>query len=116
MDIIFKSRKFEREYNKFNQLERRYGPLRARLIRRRLDDFRAAENLEVMRTLPQAGCHELIGNRKGQLAVNLDHPYRLIFIPANNPVPLKEDGGLDWGKVTAIEIIAVEDYHKGGIP
>ena len=56
-------------------------------------------------------CHELKGNREGKLAVNLGHPYRLIFEPANNPIPRKPDGGLDWTGVTAIRVLTVEDYH-----
>ncbi len=64
-----------------------------------------------MRALPQARCHELLGNRKGELAVDLKHPYRLIFEPANDPIPRKPDGGLDWTQVTAINILEVVDYH-----
>jgi len=63
-----------------------------------------------MRTLPGARCHELKGNRAGQLAVSLDHPGRLIFEPTK-PVPRREDGGLDWTRVTAIEVIEIVDYH-----
>jgi proteic killer suppression protein len=81
------------------------------LLRRRLDQFRAAENLEVLRLLPQVRCHELKGDRAGTLAVDLDHPYRLIFEPANNPVSRKPDGGLNWTAITVIRVLCVEDYH-----
>jgi proteic killer suppression protein len=54
----------------------------------------------------------LTGNRARQLSLDLDHPYRLIFEPAHNPIPRKDDGGLDWSKVTAIIIIGVEDTHE----
>ena len=58
-------------------------------------------------------CHELTqGERKGHLSVDLDHPYRLIFIPNHNPVPKKPDGGLDWKQVTAITILGIEDTHE----
>ena len=81
-------------------------------MRRRLDELDAAESLEVMRKFPQARCHELKGDRKGQLSVDLDQPYRLIFEPANEPIPRKPDGGLDWTKVNAIRILEVGvDYH-----
>jgi len=43
--------------------------------------------------------------------VDLDHPYRLIFVPDHNPVPKREDGGLDWSRVTAVIILGVEDTH-----
>ena len=81
------------------------------LLRRRLDDLRAADALADISHLPPTRCHELKGDREGQLAINLKHPYRLIFEPANEPIPKKEDGGLDWTKTTAILIIEVEDYH-----
>ncbi len=96
MDILFQDRKLEKACNDQSLLVRKYGPTRAKLLRRRLDELRAAEKLEVMRSLPQVRCHELKGNREGTLAVDLDHPYRLIFEPANNPIPRKSDGGLNW--------------------
>ena len=43
--------------------------------------------------------------------MDLDHPYRLIFRPANDPIPKKADGGIDWSAVTIIEILGVEDTH-----
>jgi proteic killer suppression protein len=64
-----------------------------------------------MRYLPQVRCHELKGDKQGTLAVDLGHPYRLIFEPAINPIPRKSDGGLDWSQVTAIRVLTVEDYH-----
>lgn len=111
MDILFQDRKLGKICNDQSQLVRKYGSIRAKLLKRRLDDFRAAENLEVMRRLPQTRCHELKGNREGTLAVDLDHPYRLIFEPANDPIPRKSDGGLNWTEVTAIRVLTVEDYH-----
>ncbi|WP_041440127.1 type II toxin-antitoxin system RelE/ParE family toxin [Syntrophobacter fumaroxidans] len=111
MDILFRSKKFAKECNQQELLVKRHGAQRAKLIRRRLDELRAAANLEVMRALPQARCHELKGNRKGQLSVDLDHPYRLLFKPDQDPLPEKPEGGLDWGKVSSIEILGVEDTH-----
>jgi len=61
--------------------------------------------------LPQVRCHELKGDRTGQLSLDLDHPYRLIIEPAHDPIPRKPDGGLDWNKVTAVMIVGVEDTH-----
>ncbi len=98
--------------NDSTRLVKRHGPRQAERIRRRLDELRAAPNLEIIRTLPQTRCHELKGNRAGQLSVDLVHPDRLIFEPANEPIPKKEGGGLDWSRVTAVEIIGVEDTHE----
>ena len=111
MDIIFQDRTLEKAYNDLSFLARKYGPKRAKLLRQRFDDLKGVANLAVLRSLPQGRCHELKGNRAGMLAVDVGHPYRLIFEPANDPIPRKPDGGLDWTKVTVIKILAVEDYH-----
>lgn len=111
MDILFRTRKLEKDCNDQRLLVRHYGDRRARVIQRRLDELAAAENLSIMDTLKYTRCHELIGDRDGQLSVDLDHPYRLIFRPANDPIPKRDDGGLDWTMVTAVEILKVEDPH-----
>ncbi|MCL5287774.1 MAG: type II toxin-antitoxin system RelE/ParE family toxin [Acidobacteria bacterium] len=111
MDIQFESSEKADEYNDMKRLVRLHNAQRAKLLRRRLDDLRAAPNLETMRKLP-GRCHELRGDRAQQLSIDLDGPYRLIFCPSNNPVPLKPDGGLDWSKVTAILIKGVVDTHE----
>ncbi len=109
---MFKTKKFQKECNAKKTLIRIYGQRRTKLIRRRLDELMAATTLEDIRRLPGPRCHELRGNRAGQLSVDLDHPYRLIFKPANDPLPEKPDGGLDWNQITAIEISGIEDTHE----
>ena len=115
MDISFKNKKLEKEFNEGAQLNKVHGNKRAQKIRMRMAALRAAESLMDFWP-PKSGpsrCHELTqGKRKGQLSVDLDHPYRLIFTPAHDPVPVREDGGLDWSCVTAIKIQGVEDTHE----
>lgn len=110
MEILFKNRKLQKECNTASIAT--YGKQRAKKLRQRLDELRAAETLADLRYLPAARCHELIGNRAGQLSVDLDHPYRLIFVPANDPIPRKIDGGLDWLQITTISIVGIEDTHE----
>lgn len=111
MIIDFSNNDFEEECNNHRLLVRRQGNIRANRIRRRLDDLRAAEVLADMRNLP-GRCHELRGTRSGQLSLDLDHPYRLIFEPAENPAPRKPDGGLDWDEIASVRIIGVDDTHE----
>jgi plasmid maintenance system killer protein len=111
LDICFRTAKFRKHTDTLADAQREWGERRGKLLRRRLDELAGAADLEVMRKLPGARCHELTGNLKGKLAVDLDHPYRLLFAPAHNPVPRKADGGLDWAKVTAITILEILDYH-----
>ncbi len=112
MDIIFHNKKLEKECNEAKLMVKKHGPLRAKLLQKRLTELRAAAVLEDIFRLPQARCHELRENRKGELAVDLDHPYRLIFEPADEPLPAKPDGGLDRTRVTIVRILGIEDYHE----
>ncbi len=111
MEISFKTRKLEKQLTDPVVLVKSYGLL-AKKIKMRLKNLSDADNLSVMRSLPAAGCHELSGNRQGQLAVSVSVNFRLIFEPANEPVPVREDGGLDWNEITKIRIIEVVDYHN----
>ena len=72
-----------------------YGPLRAKLICRRLDSIRMADNLAQLKGFP-GRFHELTGNRKGQWACDLDQPYRLI---------LEQEGEY------VVTLIEITDYH-----
>lgn len=89
---------------------KRFGAPRWLLIRRRLASILAARSLADLAAAP-GRCHALTGRRRGQLAIALDGPYRLVFEPAHNPVPLLADGGLDWAGVTRVRILEVVDYH-----
>jgi proteic killer suppression protein len=111
VDILFKERKLEKQCNRHSELVWAHGPRRAQLIRARLDALRAATCLEDLRNV-SGRLHELRGDRRNQLSFDLDHPYRLIFAPDHNPVPSKEDGGMDWVRVTAVKILGIVDTHE----
>lgn len=114
MDICFASAKLEKECNDERLLNRRHGTVRAAKLRSRLSVLREAKALSELGR-PYAGphrCHELNGQRTGQFSVDLDHPYRLVFVSANDPVPTRTEGGLDWARITAIKILGIEDTHE----
>jgi proteic killer suppression protein len=115
LDISFKNGKLEKEFNEGTRLNIVHGTNRAKKIRTRMFELRAAASLMDFWP-PKSGpnrCHELTGGkRRDQLSVDLDHPYRLIFIPDHDPIPRREDGGLDWSRVTAIKILGIEDTHE----
>lgn len=77
----------------------------------RLQELEAAESLADIRLLPAARCHELAGDRKGQLAVEVHAGLRIVFEPDHNPIPRRPQGGLDWERVDAVTVIEVIDYH-----
>jgi plasmid maintenance system killer protein len=109
MEITFKNKKLQKICNLEAALIKAYGKNCARKIRVRLDDLHAAANLEVFKTLP-GRCHELIGNKKGQFSLDLEHPLRLILEPSSKDVN-KKDNGLDWSLIDSVKIIDVEDTH-----
>lgn len=111
MIVQFQDQNFCDICNSDRLLKKYHGVLRAKKIRQRLDDLRSADNLDVMKSLP-GRCHELKGNRHGQLSLDLDHPWRLIFSPFDDPPALKNDGGIDWKNVQTIKILGIEDTHE----
>ncbi len=111
MQIRFKSSKLRKICNESKLAKIEFGKVGGEKLMRRLDELEAGTCLEDIRKLPQARCHELTGDRKGQLSVDLQHPFRLIFEPDHNPIPRKTDGGLNWQEVTTIITIGVEDTH-----
>jgi len=97
--------------NSEKELVKAYGAERATIIKRRMVFLKATGSLSRVPVTPPYYRHQLKGNYKGFFAVNVKHPYRLIFRPVNNPLPVLTDGGLDLTRVTNIEIIGVKDYH-----
>ncbi|WP_242482682.1 hypothetical protein [Thiocystis violacea] len=55
--------------------------------------------------------HPLTGNRVGQFALRIDGLFRLVFEPAHEPIPRRDDGTVEWAEVTAVRIVFIGDYH-----
>ena len=111
MDISFGTRRLQKIFTKPGGLRRAYGTRNERAIKARLIVLDKAPNLSRVPTIPPERRHQLKGDRKEQFAVDLVHPYRLIFEADHEPVPRKDDGGIDVEQVTAITILEVSDYH-----
>ena len=112
MLIHISDRKLAKHISSEKEMIRAYGPEQARVLCRRLQQLRAVKCLAELRHLPQVHAHELSANRSGQIAITLKQPYRLILVPANNPIPQRPDGGLDWEAVTEVRIVEVVNYHN----
>lgn len=111
MHIFFKSRKLQKVCSARREMEKTFGKVMAARLGQRLAELGAAASLADMSHLPPARCHELSGDRKGQFSVDLEHPYRLLFVPAHMPVPRSALGGIDLQAVTAVLIIEIVDTH-----
>lgn len=68
------------------------------MIHLRIDQLNAAETVEEMINFSIGRCHQLNGNREGQYALDLVHPYRLIFVKIDDQIQI-------------VKIIEIVDYH-----
>lgn len=92
-------------------MQKELGPKMAKKLQQRMMELDTVDTLADISHLPPPRCHELTGKRIGQFSVDLVHPYRLIFIPADDPIPQNEEGKIDISQVSEIEIIEIKDTH-----
>lgn len=111
MELNYKNRKLKAACESEKDANRLWGAQCARIVRRRLAQLAAADSLAVIETIPPARLHPLSGVRAGQFAVDARQPYRLIFEPWHDDVPLSPDGSVDKARITRVRILGVEDYH-----
>lgn len=112
MDISFKSRGLQKTCSTRKGAIKKLGHKGGTKLMQRMTELSAARTLNDISHLPPPRLHELTGNRKGQFSVDLNHPFRLLFVPNNNPIPRKKDGGLDINEIDAIQIIGIDDTHQ----
>ena len=111
MEITFAASKLHKIFNHESRLIKEYGKENGRIIMRRMFVLKVARNLEQVPHRKPERRHELSGKTKGEFAVDLKHPFRLVFSLNHDPIPMKKDGGIELRLVTSIVIIRVEDYH-----
>jgi len=113
VEISYKSRALRKICEIGKEAVRAYGAKGGRKLMQRMNELSSFECLADVPRFPPARCHQLHGDRRGQFSVDLENPYRMIFVPAHNPMPRVEDGGIDMKSVTKIKIIEIDDTHDG---
>ncbi|MBQ3924907.1 MAG: type II toxin-antitoxin system RelE/ParE family toxin [Firmicutes bacterium] len=98
MNITYKNKKIEKVCTNAGSAERKYGRDMAMKIQQRVDEITAAETVEIMVQFHIGRCHPLTQNRKGQYAVDLVHPYRLVFEKKGDEIQIAN-------------ILEIVDYH-----
>lgn len=88
MQIDYKTRKLEKVCTVAHEAKKQYGLEMAEKIQQRIDEISAALSVEVMVQFKIGRCHLLKGDRKDQYAVDLVHPYRLVFEKKDNDVQI----------------------------
>lgn len=108
MEIRFKDGKIRELCEKQAVAIKKLGADCARKLQARLTELEAASRVT---DLVAGRPHALKGDRKGQYALDLAGGLRLVFAPAQQPLPTKDDGSTDWSRVTNICIEFLGDYH-----
>ncbi len=110
MEVWFSNSRLAKRCSDEKALVTTWGKRQGDVIGLRLTQLAAAPTLADIRGPGLGRCHELTGDRKGQLSLDLVHPQRLIIEPVE-PAPLTEDGGLDWAAVTGVVVVEITDTH-----
>ena len=98
MDIIYKNKKIEKICTDAKIAEKTYGKYMAAKIHQRIDEISAADSVEMMVHFHIGRCHSLTQNRKGQYAVDLIQPYRMVFEKIGEEIQIAN-------------ILEIIDYH-----
>ena len=96
--ITYKNRKIEKICTDAKVAEKTYGKKMAEKIQNRISEIEASITVEIMLQFQIGRCHSLSNNRKGQYAVDLINPYRLVFRKIGDEIQIAE-------------IIEIVDYH-----
>lgn len=98
MNIIYKNNKIMKVCTDAKISDRIYGKVMSEKIQMRIDEITAADNVEELIMYHIGRCHQLSNNRKGQYAMDLVHPHRLVFEKHGN-------------EIQVANIIEIVDYH-----
>ena len=92
VEIAFRDEKLRKLCEDSRAAQKKLGDACARKLRSRLADLHAAR---VVTDLVAGHPHPLKHDRAGQFALDLAGGNRLVFAPANEPIPQTQDGAID---------------------
>mgnify|MGYP001103821485 CR=1 FL=1 len=109
MDILYATEALQRLCLTERIAKKKLGASCAKKLRARIEDLASARWVsELIAGRP----HPLTGVQAGKFSVRLQGGCRLVFEPANEPIPTKEnDGSIAWGQVDRVRIVYIGDYH-----
>lgn len=111
MQILFVDNKLKKAFDSARNLKRKFGSHRADKIEQRLSLLRIVPSLSMVPKTPPERMHKLSGSLNAQFAVDISRNFRMVFTPAQEPLPRREDGGIDLEQVTSVVILEIVDYH-----
>nr|WP_277612546.1 type II toxin-antitoxin system RelE/ParE family toxin [Veillonella intestinalis] len=99
MDVTYRTKKLEKVCTEGKEAKKTYGEEMSAKIFQRIKELKHSDNVETLIKFSVGRCHSLKGQLEGHYAMDLIHPYRLVF--------RKHEEKLD-----VVIIISIEDYHK----
>lgn len=98
MQIEYKNSRIAKICTNAYESEKKHGKTMAEKIHLRIKQISAADSVEMLLQYKIGRCHQLKGNRKEQYAMDLVHPYRLVFEKKGNEIQIAN-------------IMEIVDYH-----
>lgn len=96
--IEYKSKSIEKVCTNAREAIKKHGRDMADKIHQRISEIEAADSVEMMILFHIGRCHQLTADRKDQYAVDLVHPYRLVFEKHGDEIQIAK-------------IMEIVDYH-----
>ena len=105
--------KLARELTDPRRRLRAFGEAQAKKLKIRLDGLAAAKSLADFWP-PKSGperCHLLDKDLAGHFSMDLNQPYRLLFLATDvEPAEIRNDREI-WERIQAIKIVGIENTH-----
>lgn len=98
MQVEYKNDKLRKICTIASYAQRAYGDKMVNKIHQRIDELNAADGVSEMLKYHIGRRHLLQGERSGQYALDLVHPYRLIFVEVKDTIEI-------------VNVIETVDYH-----
>jgi proteic killer suppression protein len=98
-DIQYKTKHLNNVCSNFGVAQLHYGCRMAEKIHQRIKEITAIDNVEMLVQYSIGRCHPLKGDRIGEYAMDLVHPFRLVF----------KKTGITTMQV--VKILCIENYH-----
>ncbi|MEA3423043.1 MAG: type II toxin-antitoxin system RelE/ParE family toxin [Bacillota bacterium] len=96
--ILYRTKTLEKACTDYSKANKKYGSEMADKIHQRVDEIMAADSVAILLKFKIGRCHKLKGDRKEEYAMDLIHPFRLVFIQIE-------------GEIELVKIIEIENYH-----
>ncbi|MFU0800646.1 MAG: type II toxin-antitoxin system RelE/ParE family toxin [Xylanivirga thermophila] len=107
MKVEYRTKKLKKQCEDPKTAKKDYGSNIGNKLTQRVGELIAATSLLDIKYIPSARLHRLKGKRADEYAVDLVHPYRLVFTPI-----LKEGGDInELESINIVRIEEVKDYH-----